>query len=1008
MFDLPDPPHVSPPVALAAAGAAWLVAMLVVLLRTGRWSFRLAVVASVVFVGSLGYLFADSVRVAVRAAGGLEVTHPWWLLLLALVPLVPLFAWNNLRGLGRTRKWLAVALRSLTVALLALALAEPRVRLTTENATVIFVIDRSFSVPPDPDPTRRGPDGDPGDRRWERVKSFVDEAVRFRGPDHRDDRAGVILFGRTPRLAAPPAVVDHLSIDERRAGPIDVEYTDVAAALKLALASFPEGTGRRVVLISDGNENLGRAAEQAQLFKQQGVQVDVLPLAAGYRTTDEVLVQGVEAPPATTPGQRLPVRVLVRNANPTRAVTGTLELVQVRGRDQPRFVRFKGLAADQQPGPVRVTARPGLNGFEFLDLPGDAAIDGDSFVYRATFTPDNLPGDRVSNNRATAAVLARGQRRVLVLEDPTATGSHALLVDTLRAAKLRVDVLAADRLPAAGDLGEFLSTYDALLLADVPAERFSIAQMEAVRRQATEQGMGLLMIGGPNSFGPGGYQKTPIEAALPVECDVPAALVSLKGGVVLVLDGPGGDAGNEWKKHLARRAVEQLGPRDMVGVLCSGVDGWYVPFQVVGTDRAPLYRLIDRAAPGEAPDLAPLLRTAATALTDPANGLAVKHCAILSDTNRFAGIAATAAALAEEQVTCANYFPARERREWPDLYARQTRQVSRPFVALGAFTPELVAASGPAADLSAPLPPLHGFVRTTLKPGALPVMAVAGPPADDVRLPVVAYWQPGAGRAVAFTSDDGRWARDWAKSDAFARFWPRAVEWSLRAAETGRVSVFPEVRDGRVRLVVDARDGNEKPLIGVTVKALVSAPRDGAAPPVVPLARTGPGRFEGSFPATEAGAYFVNVRVARDGADLDGRRVGVVVPYSPEFADLEPNPALLRHLAEVTGGEVYPEDDADLARLARAGVPFRAAPATTKALLPLWGSLVVAACVVLLLDVAVRRFAADPTKLATLASQRWQRMRVRPTQQPTSTTPVPADDYMTRLDRAKRRGRSDS
>src|SRR5262249_47049364 len=158
--------------------------------------------------------------------------------------------------------------------------------------------------------------------------------------------------------------------------------------------------------------------------------------------------------------------VLVRNAHPTRPVTGTLELVQLRGRDQHRFVRLKGTPADQQPGPVGVTLKPGLNGFEFLDLPTDNAIDADSFVYRASFKPDNLPGDGAANNPATAAVIARGQRRVLFLEDPAAFGSHKLLIETLRGSKFRVDHLSAAALPPAAVLGEFLSSYDAIVIAD--------------------------------------------------------------------------------------------------------------------------------------------------------------------------------------------------------------------------------------------------------------------------------------------------------------------------------------------------------------------------------------------------------------------------------------------------------------------------------------------------------------------------------------------------------------
>jgi uncharacterized membrane protein len=1012
---LPDIAEFSTPAWVAVATALALVAMLAVLRLSGRWSFWLAVGVGGTLAGSLGWLYAtdarDSARELVRNVRGLELVRPWWLVLLVAVPFVVLVARHNLRGLGPFRKWFAITLRSLVVALLAVALAEPRVRRTTENVTTIFVIDRSLSIPPEPDPRLRDASGDPIDRRWERVKRFVDDSVRKRGPTHRDDRAGVILFGRTPRLALPPAAVNRLPIDERLAGPIDVEYTDIAAALKLALAAFPEGTGKRVVLVSDGNENLGRAVDQARLAQQQGAQIDVLPLAVGYRNANEVLVQEVEAPPATAPGQRLPVRVLVRNVHPSRPVEGTLELVQVRSRDESRHVRFRGTPPGTPPGPVAVTLQPGLNGFEFLDLPTDNAIDADSFVYRATFIPKTLPGDRLTNNRATAAVIARGTRRVLLVEDPANAGSHTLLFETLLAAKLRVDVLAADRLPGATDLGEFLSSYDSMLIADVPAELFTTPQMEVIRRQSVEQGMGLVAVGGPSSFGPGGYQNTPVEAALPVNCDIRSALGSLKGGLVLIMHGSEMQDGNEWQKRIAKLAIERLGPADMVGVLYYGPGAtWHIPFQTVGADRGGLYRLIDRMNPGDMPDFDPFLKVAEETLSNPDHELAVKHCVILSDGDPIYGAVgqAATAAMAKGRISCTtvgvathgntedtrmrqiagatkgNFYPVNDPRDLPAIYTRETRQVSRSFLMTDPFTPLLRARSGPAAELNAPLPRLHGFVRTTLKPGALPVMAVEGPPADESRFPVLAHWQPGAGRAVAFTSDAREWSREWAGTPLYSRFWTQAVEWSLRSAETGRVGVYPEVRDGRVRLVVDVRDEQDRPLVGASLKAFVSPPRAGAEPPQVTFTRAGPGRFEASFPATDAGAYFVNVRVMRDGRDIDGRRVGVTVPYSPEFADLEPNPALLRHLAELTGGEVYAEDDAELANVARDGTVFRPAPTTVKAILPFWFGLVLVAGVLLVCDIAARRLAIDPASVWTGASRYWHHLRTRYTVVPES------------------------
>ena len=523
--------------------------------------------------------------------------------------------------------------------------------------------------------------------------------------------------------------------------------------------------------------------------------------------------------------------------------------------------------------------------------------------------------------------------------------------------------------------------------------------------------MGLVAVGGPSSYGPGGYQNTPVEAALPVNCDIRSALGSLKGGLVLIMHGSEMQDGNEWQKRIAKLAIERLGPADMVGVLYYGPGAtWHIPFQTVGADRTGLYRLIDRMNPGDMPDFDPFLKVAEETLSNPIHQLAVKHCVILSDGDPIYGVAgqAATAAMAKGRITCTtvgvathgntedtrmkqiagstsgNYYPVNDPRELPAIYTRETRQVSRSFLMTDAFAPLLRSRSGPAAELAAPLPPLHGFVRTTLKPGALPVMAVEGPPADESRFPVLAHWQPGAGRSLAFTSDAREWARDWAASPLYSRFWTQAVEWSLRSAETGRVGVFPEVRDGRVRLVVDVRDDQDRPLAGASLKAFVSPPRAGVEPPQVAFTRAGPGRFEASFPATEAGAYFVNVRVIRDGRDIDGRRVGVTVPYSPEFADLEPNPSLLRHLAELTGGEVYAEDDAELAKVARDGTVFRPAPTTVKAILPFWFGLVLAAGLLLMCDIAARRLAIDPGSLWEGASRYWHHLRTRYTTTPES------------------------
>ena len=332
---------------------------------------------------------------------------------------------------------------------------------------------------------------------------------------------------------------------------MDPNYTDIAAAIKLAMSAFPEGTGKRIVLVSDGNENLGNAEEQANLARQNGVQIDVVPLAEGYRHQNEVLVQAVEAPQQTSKGARLPVRVLVRNAHPSRIVFGKLELLQNRdGEERPIPMVGRG---EEEKSPYRVRLVPGLNPFTFRDKAESkkATEDELSFSYRAVFVPEGsenengrdaiagLPGDRIQNNRALAHVIARGSRRVLFIEkdqDGENGFPHQYLIDRLRAAKLLVLPITLGKLPQnKDDLPVYLSNFDCVVIADIPAEQFTQAQHEAIRPNTYDQGCGLVFVGGPDSYGAGGYQKTPIEAALPVDCEIKAMKAAGRGGLVLIM-----------------------------------------------------------------------------------------------------------------------------------------------------------------------------------------------------------------------------------------------------------------------------------------------------------------------------------------------------------------------------------------------------------------------------------------------------------------------------------------
>lgn len=59
--------------------------------------------------------------------------------------------------------------------------------------------------------------------------------------------------------------------------------------------------------------------------------------------------------------------------------------------------------------------------------------------------------------------------------------------------------------------------YDAFIIGNVPASAFSPVQLAALAGCCRQNGAGLMMTGGYNTFGSGGYQQTPLAQLLPVD-----------------------------------------------------------------------------------------------------------------------------------------------------------------------------------------------------------------------------------------------------------------------------------------------------------------------------------------------------------------------------------------------------------------------------------------------------------------------------------------------------------
>ncbi|HUS17762.1 MAG TPA: vWA domain-containing protein, partial [Chloroflexia bacterium] len=318
----------------------------------------------------------------------ISFTQPLGLLLLVLLPLTVWVARGSLAALPRARARFVLGLRLVLLTLLALAVAGLQVTQPVDNLAVVFLLDRSDSLPA---------------AQQAGAEDFVRVALPAMG---ERDQAAVVAFGAD-------AVVDRpLSADRTlpamTSKPVST-FSNLAEAIRLGTALFPPDAQGRLVLLSDGNENLDSAESAARLAAARGVQLDVVPLTPPQGR--EVLVESLDSPGATREGERFDLRITLRSTTETSA---TIRLLGDGGLIGSQEVRLSaGSTTFVQP----ITGAP--RGFH---------------SYEVTVSPAAAADTRTENNRYAAYTFVSGKPRALLVE------GHADEAVALRAALVAAGV----------------------------------------------------------------------------------------------------------------------------------------------------------------------------------------------------------------------------------------------------------------------------------------------------------------------------------------------------------------------------------------------------------------------------------------------------------------------------------------------------------------------------------------------------------------------------------------
>jgi len=689
----------------------------------------------------------------------MTLVHPIWLFLF-IPAAASLWYW-------RPRSRWVVGLRIVTFTLVILAMCRLAILFPSRAGTIVVIVDRSNSMP---------------EKSQEKQHQLIDLIQADMKPA---DQLAVVSFGRNVVVERQPSAGKFAGFVHT----VEGDGSQLAEAMQAALALIPKDHPGRIVVVADGHYTGSNPAPVATQAAARGIAVDYHVLQRPAAA--DVAVARLDVPSAVGPAESFLINSWIWSPV---AQTVDIEL------------RRNGVRLSAGKRPVAA----GLTRVTFRDQAADPSLhpngkgqgEGSTHVYELNVAgPGNDPV--LQNNHARFMVGVQGPKSLLLVTPAKSSG----LADLLRAGGIDVTVTSPEERRWTI---EELSRHSGVLLENVPAHSIGGVGMENLAAWVRETGAGLMMTGGRNSYGPGGYFKSPLDPLLPVSMELRQEHRKLSLAIVVALDRSGSMAvpvgGGRNKMDLANigtaQVLDLLNSSDEFGVLA--VDSAPHVVQNLGrvTDkesvRSKILR-IESMGGGifvyEALETAHLMMKAATAGTrhiilfaDAADAEEpkayrelLKRCNAENITVSVIGLGKSTdsdGALLEDIARRGKgrCFFTESPTDLPRLFAQDTIVVARSSFLDQATPLSLTAGLRLLSTREFTKPPaLGGYNLCYLRPGA----NLAGVTVDEYRAPVVATWQAGAGRVACFTGEaDGQYSGSFARWDDVGHFFTSLARWT--------------------------------------------------------------------------------------------------------------------------------------------------------------------------------------------------------------------------------------
>ncbi|MDF2521230.1 MAG: putative rane protein [Clostridia bacterium] len=841
------------------------------------------------------------------------------LYMLLLIPAALLFVWytsKKLRNMYKLRRQLITFCRSLFLILMILALAGMSFRWSVDTVTTIFVADASDSMQ--------------GDRLY--IEDFVKQSIRDKSSK---DQIGVVSFGDNAQIES---FVSKDTVFGKIESDPNGMYTNIEEALNTAISLMPQNSKKRIVLITDEQENSGSSAKLAATLLEQDIELKIHKLQ--HDINNEAAVESIVVPQHLRIGEQFNIIVNINSKVKTGA-----KLTLISGREK---------VADQ-----RIELQKGSNRFVFRDT----ADVGGFKSYRAVLEPDVDTDNR--NNEASTFTSVLDKPRVLVLEDIAGEADEVERI--LQASGIEYDKAEAYYAPSTL---EELSKYKSIILANVSSENLNEGFLKSVESYVRDLGGGMIATGGENSFALGGYFKTPLEKVLPVNMELKGKKEIPDMAIVLVIDksgsmteGRGGITKLDIAKEAAARTLDSLREKDTIGVLTFDDTVYWVVEPKKAADPEAIRDDIGTIRPGGGTSIIPALEEGYNAISKV--DAKIKHIILLTDGQaERTGYEALIEKMNKENITASTvavgegsdttllesiakgangrFYYTDDGANIPRIFAKETFMAARAYLNNREFTPVLTNQHNIIADVSSNgLPSLLGYIAATPKSTARMLLA------SDQEDPILTVWQYGLGKTIAWNSDiSGKWSANYVSWSDNIKLWQNMINWTIEKYESDNLAAEVIQQGGKGVINVTAEGEVEQ----LETTAVVVAPDMGNEE--IPLYPTVPGQYSGSFDIKDQGAYLIKILQKKNGETVGAASTGISIQYSPEYKLDQKSDNVERLAKEV--GAIYIEKPEDV---------YKGKIKDIFGVVDITPFLLILAILVFLIDIALRRLNLPLNKL---------------------------------------------